>query len=49
MKRLQEVVDNVRQEEYMKNLLWVDDFPTDNEIDNDNGVLSAGAGYRKLL
>lgn len=38
----EEVVDNVRQEEYMKNLLWVDDFPTDNEIDNDNGVLSAG-------
>eukprot|EP00435_Cladocopium_sp_Y103_P011460 s739_g3.t1 len=41
-KRPQEVVDNVRQEEYMKNLLWVDDFPdTNNEI-VDNDVLSAG-------
>ena len=35
----EEVVDNVRQEEYMKNLLWVDDFP-----DVQNGG-PAVAGY----
>ena len=42
----QEVVDNVRQEEYMKNLLWVDDSDNENNEIVDNDVLSvAGAGY----
>ena len=41
----QEVVDNVRQEEYMKNLLWVDDSDNENNEIVDNDVLSvAGAG-----
>lgn len=36
----QEVVDNVRQEEYMKNLLWVDDFP---DVQNGGPAVAGGA------
>lgn len=37
----QEVVDNVRQEEYMKNLLWVDDFP---DVQNGGPAVAGGKG-----